>query len=379
MRNKIIFTIATLAVPFFVFAQDGSAGLAPAASQPRAATSSAITPRLINSPPRAGTATPRPVVSQPIQATSAPAAATNEPAPESAQASNSNIFGFAALALAVLAAGGYVVYKLKTKKSKNKDSNRCFDLKKMMEDKLEEVADLKGQIESKAKEKAREKVRESLEGTSAGEVLAKIERAEKEYARLKQLYEKCVIEFEKKKVTIIAEVKTQSPFGFKSKTSWDELFEIANKIGDIISIHTDPRWGGSFDLISKAKKLTSKPILAKGMHKTDEEIQEALDMGADYVLVVGRIPQANIEKCMIEPISLAELKKIPKNLKVIWNARDLSTGKPKAETFKEARKIFKGWLCQASFIKTVSDIEEGADAVLIGSNLIEFAKSLFGN
>lgn len=179
-----------------------------------------------------------------------------------------------------------------------------------------------------------------------------------------------------KNTQIIAEVKTESPFGFKSNKSWGELFDIANELGDIISIHTDSRWGGSFDLIKKAKLLTNKPILAKGIHASDKEIKQAIEAGADYVLVVGRIPAMYQDKCLIEPLSLAELKLIPKNLKVVWNSRDLSDGGIKKEIFEKARNLFKGWLCQASNIKTVEDIKTGADAVLVGSNLIDFVKSL---
>ena len=179
-----------------------------------------------------------------------------------------------------------------------------------------------------------------------------------------------------KNTQIIAEVKTQSPFGFKSTKSWDELFVIANKVGDIISIHTDPRWGGSFELIKKAKSLTKKPILAKGIHASDDEIQEAISAGADFVLVVGRIPTIYQDKCMTEPLTLTELKTIPENLMVVWNSRDLADGMMKKETFEQAQQIFKGWLCQASNIKTVADIHSGADAVLIGSHLPEFAESL---
>lgn len=180
----------------------------------------------------------------------------------------------------------------------------------------------------------------------------------------------------KKNIQIIAEVKTQSPFGFKSEKSWAELFTIANEIGDVLSIHTDPRWGGSFDLIRKAKTLTRKPILAKGIHATDVEVQQAIDAGADYVLVVGRIPFVHTEKCLIEPLALSELENIPEDLKVVWNSRDLSDGGVKRETFEDARQIFKGWLCQASNVKTVQDVKEDANAVLIGTNLTEFAKSL---
>lgn len=174
--------------------------------------------------------------------------------------------------------------------------------------------------------------------------------------------------------TIIAEVKTQSPFGYTANKTWDELFVIAEKVGDILSIHTDSRWGGDFSLITKAKSLTKKPILAKGIHATDEEIQKAIDAGADYVLVVGRIPSIHLDKCLIEPYTLEELSTIPEQVKAVWNSRDLKTGGLKTETFAQARALFKGWLCQASNIKTLEDIEKGADAVLIGTHLEEFSE-----
>src|SRR3989344_6841606 len=114
-----------------------------------------------------------------------------------------------------------------------------------------------------------------------------------------------------KNIQIIAEVKTKSPFGYKSDKTWDELFQVAEHIGGMISIHMDQRWGGSFELLKKARALTKKPILAKGMHKTDEEIKAAINLGADWVLVVGRIPEMNLDKCIIEPLALEELLIIP--------------------------------------------------------------------
>ncbi|QSH39368.1 hypothetical protein JXR01_03670 [Candidatus Kaiserbacteria bacterium] len=175
---------------------------------------------------------------------------------------------------------------------------------------------------------------------------------------------------------IIAEVKTESPFGYTSQKSWDELFATANEVGDIISIHTDSRWGGSFELLEKARRLTDKPILAKGIHKDDSDIEKALEIGADWVLVVGRVPQKYAEKCFIEPLTLAELTTIPENLRAVWNSRDLKGGSLKSETFADARKVFNGWLCQASNIKTVGDIEDGANAVLIGTHLDKFIQSM---
>ena len=178
------------------------------------------------------------------------------------------------------------------------------------------------------------------------------------------------------KIQVIAEVKIKSPYGFSSEKTWEELFDIANGIGDIISVHTDPRWGGSFGLIEMAKKMTSKPILAKGLHYDDSDIKRAYDSGADYILAVGRVPNIYKEKCLIEPLCLNDLYKILSDLRVIWNSRNLYTGKPKEETFEQARELWKGWLCQASYIRTIADIKPGADAVLVGEYLEEFAKSL---
>lgn len=182
-----------------------------------------------------------------------------------------------------------------------------------------------------------------------------------------------------KDIQLIAEVKTASPFGWKSDKTWGELFAIAEKAGDIISIHTDPRWEGSFDLIRKAKSLTEKPILAKGIHATDDLIEKAFEAGADFALVVGRIPEVHVEKCLIEPNTIDELvisRDRVSGLKAVWNSRDLGTGGLKKETFQEARAAFSGWLCQASNIKTIDDVDSNADAILVGTNLEDFIASL---
>ncbi len=175
---------------------------------------------------------------------------------------------------------------------------------------------------------------------------------------------------------IFAEVKTLSPFGWKSDLNWDELFAIAAEIGDCISIHTDLRWGGSFDLLHRARSMTTKPILAKGIHDHDDLIRRAIDLGADFALCVGRIPGIHREKCLLEPYNLDGLRQFDDCDKVVWNTRDLISGRSKTETFVQARAAFKGWLCQASNIKVVADVEPYANAVLIGTNLMEFAGSI---
>lgn len=178
------------------------------------------------------------------------------------------------------------------------------------------------------------------------------------------------------KQIFIAEVKTKSPFGWESKKSWDELFKVANEHGDWISIHTDERWGGSMDLVKKARKLTKKPILAKGIHATDDEIKEAIKAGADYVLVVGRLPKVHLDKCLIEVLLLEQFAMLPKSVKAVWNQRDLGTGKQKKETFKMARKARKGWLAQASNISSLKDVAKDADAYIVGTDLVEFTAHL---
>ena len=96
------------------------------------------------------------------------------------------------------------------------------------------------------------------------------------------------------KPIFIAEVKTESPFGYKSVNSFDYLFNIANKYGEWISILTDPRWAGSLDLIRKVRFETRKPIVAKGFNNDVILITEALREGAQFVLTVDFIPQRDL-------------------------------------------------------------------------------------
>ncbi|MES2059554.1 MAG: hypothetical protein V4438_00830 [Patescibacteria group bacterium] len=180
---------------------------------------------------------------------------------------------------------------------------------------------------------------------------------------------------------IIAEVKPEAP-NWKSDKSWEELFVIAESIGDWISIHTDSRWGGSIDLIRRARKLTCKPILAKGIHTDQETIDKMLECGADYVLTLDFIPERNADKCLIEISDIEVLKRSPKKLKYVWNSRDiwalLNKAEPKERIpFEQVRQMFPDlWLCQASNISAVQDVDPRADAVLVGTHLEAFAKSL---
>lgn len=177
---------------------------------------------------------------------------------------------------------------------------------------------------------------------------------------------------------VIAEVKTESPFGFKSPHGWRTLLQDAVDVGDVVSIHVDPEWGGSLDLLHEARGKTDLPILAKGFHRTDDEIYESLGAGAQLVLVVGRIPWWKLLPfCLVEPLTIADAKSLPKDTRIVWNQRNVFTGEPKAETFEEARAALDHlWMCQASFVKTIDDVSVHASAVLVGQHLPEFAEDL---
>lgn len=183
----------------------------------------------------------------------------------------------------------------------------------------------------------------------------------------------------KNKPLFIAEVKTKSPFGFESTTPEEELFELANKCGDIVSIHTNPLWGGSFEKLEKYRKLTTKAILAKGLHRKWTEVMDAFQCGADFVLCVGddvgRIPAGiATNDIWYEPLTLDHLKRHRYNFEYfVWNQRNLETGKPKTETFNQARELCPDIkLIQASLIRTKNDVHPDADGYIVGEHLSTF-------
>lgn len=193
-----------------------------------------------------------------------------------------------------------------------------------------------------------------------------------------------------KNISLIGEIKICSPSGFASPYSWEELFERANASAavDMIAVHTDNRWGGSFDLLKKASVQSDKPLLAKGIHTADEDLRRAFNCGADYALVVGRIPDLWLANfCYYEPLNLDQLRNIqprPGSYRiryVVWNARDLADPtreRYKTETLQEARALWPApkTLIQASTIRSLADIAPEADSILVGSYLPEFLLAL---
>lgn len=186
------------------------------------------------------------------------------------------------------------------------------------------------------------------------------------------------------KPLFIAEVKTCSPFGFKSDRSWDDLLAIAMEHGDAIAVHTNAEWGGWFGGIAAAANFLRrfhsprKLLIAKGIHILDSEIELALASGANLVTVVGRRPPAHLAPvCIWEPECLHDITYASDHTqKIMWNARDLATGKPKRESFDTARWTHKGWLMQASFIAAPEDVHPKANAFIVGEHLPTFVEAL---
>lgn len=181
----------------------------------------------------------------------------------------------------------------------------------------------------------------------------------------------------------IAEVKTESPFGYKSKYSYDYLLDMAIENGDWISIHSSPLFGGSYDKIYQARNRIekirlSRSIVAKGFHRSDSEIKRCLDEGATYVLCVDFIPHNDlIDRCLLEISNFENFKELAgrrPDLKYVHNLRDLNTGLlHKYNDFHVWREAYPDvWLCQASGIWNKQQVNPAANAYIVGENLVRF-------
>lgn len=192
------------------------------------------------------------------------------------------------------------------------------------------------------------------------------------------------------KQIFIAEIKTRNPFGWQSGFCFSDLMEKAIEHGDWISVHTNALWGGDFDSISFVRRNTNKPILAKGIHASDDDIKRAVDHGADYVLVVDRFSycHGHIAKLIYEinePKFSAETDKwssighghvshlIYENNKFMCNSRDLRTGCVKENGGGLQAYLNAGvWVCQASGIRNIHEVNPRVNAYIVGEHLVNF-------
>lgn len=183
-------------------------------------------------------------------------------------------------------------------------------------------------------------------------------------------------------LTIVAEVKTKSPFKAIDLSRYGplETRDIVRWLdacpwADIISVHTNPLWGGTFWWLEVARGLTKKPILAKGFHDTIRDVEDAFKYGADCCLTVNWWP--GDERCWMECHSGNEIA-LCAAPRAVWNARNPRTGGTAGLRVHDAVRLRKharwdnpnGWVCQASMIRCAADVHPEVDAVLIGEGLL---------
>lgn len=182
-----------------------------------------------------------------------------------------------------------------------------------------------------------------------------------------------------KKPIFVAEIKTLSPYGFKSQYSEELLTDLAITSGDYVCVHTDPRWGGGMLKLKTIKqrlinRKQDQKLVAKGIHFSDDYIKAAFDNGADYVLVVGRVPNTYefIDKCWLEPLTPEQYNRFVEVRPdaIVLNFRDLTTGERRAWDVEKKPKGIK--LIQASHIQHPGDVKTWADGFIVGENLSLF-------
>lgn len=178
-------------------------------------------------------------------------------------------------------------------------------------------------------------------------------------------------------ITVVGEVKTESPFGYESERDRYEQFEFVQDHADMVSIHTNEDWGGSFGWLEEACEESDLPVLAKGLHQSNDKVRQAVQAGADSVLTVSFFPTICQDRVWYEPRSLWGMKEAPSsNTNIVWNERDPLNGLTKKEKITKARGEWDGWLCQASNIQTVDDVNPYVEAVLVGRYFPTFVDSL---
>ncbi len=198
-KSKILLVLIIFLFTFSsqVFAQsaDGSvppadpaAGTTPAPDPVPIPAPTSTTPVATPTPKLTPKITPKPVAPAPLPIV-APVI-TLDPVPIPAPQNN-----YTGIIVGILAVGlGTALFfglKAKPQKTNDKQNKKCLNFKKLMEDKLNELTDLRGHIEDLAKDEVLKQ-------------LPYIEKVEKEYARLRELYEQCItsLKWNKKEVLI---------------------------------------------------------------------------------------------------------------------------------------------------------------------------------
>ncbi len=200
------------------------------------------------------------------------------------------------------------------------------------------------------------------------------------------------------RISFIAEFKRQSP----SDSFLAGSYEIGNVAkgyegagAAAMSVLTEPtRFGGSLEDLAEARKACSLPLLRKDFVVDEYQIHEARAFGADMVLLIAAILDANelqdlMQACeenllvpLVELYNLSELDRVPINkLQLLGaNNRDLKTF---SIDVSRAPNILKHapdnvFTVAESGYESPDAIKgaelAGMDAILIGSHLMRHAE-----
>ncbi len=225
--KKIIFItfFVIISFPLFSFAQgtatdptapSSSAGTAPDSTLPPASATDPSTAPTTQTPASSASIAPTTPVSTPKTTPKVVAPAPVKIVPVATEQSTPNDLNvppvepssnnYIAIIAGVFAVGlGTALFlKLNTKKKDESKKNlKCANIKKLMEEKLNDLTDLKSQLTDKVKDKSIEQIKNIAEGTEVAELLAFVEKRGQEYQKLKELYENCITDFARAKKVII--------------------------------------------------------------------------------------------------------------------------------------------------------------------------------
>lgn len=301
MKALRIFLAVMILGTFFVsvaFAQDGSA---PEAGTAAPASSSAAEP----APASTTAPAPRPavVVPPPPLPPPSPSALPSTTLPPGTPPNlggegddNSSLWP---ILVGVFAAGlgTAILWRMNQKRKAKEKSNdkKCLNWKKLMEEKLNELTEIKSRLGDFAKNKTLEELKKETQGTPAGELLAHAERVEKEYKRLKELYEKCITDLENRGNVFITY--------FVHGTSVDNEKEISSGWSDVELSELGVRQ--SVDLKEKVKGKHFDIVFCSDLKRAVHSARLAFG-GIAPIIPDARLRERNYGKYNAQPSSVVE-------------------------------------------------------------------------
>ena len=169
----------------------------------------------------------------------------------------------------------------------------------------------------------------------------------------------------------IAEHKPRSPFGWVGPDIPVEDFIGLHTDAGAYAVHVQEPWGGSWDTLARARAVTDKSVLVKGV-LSEREVGRVVASGAVALLIEGQNDHLPVRLPVIEvttPEALGRaLQREP--AWIVVNARDIDTGEMHPERHDEMRSLIPegvGAIAASGLVEPRADY----DLSLIGTALME--------